>query len=119
VCLARSGRVIPVAPGENMLNALREAGVDVPSSCEGGVCVECKTRFLDGMPVHRDLVMGAADRRQYVTPCVPVARGRSSSLTYDWAAGAPNDVLCSCATPNPHEFRLQASGNGLVFKPQF
>ena len=70
VCLARSGRVIPVAPGETMLNALREAGVDVPSSCEGGVCLECKTRFLDGTPVHRDLVMSAADRRQHLTPCV-------------------------------------------------
>jgi ferredoxin-NADP reductase len=70
VRLARSGRVIPVAPGETMLNALREAGVDVPSSCEGGVCLECKTRFLDGMPLHRDLVMSAADRQQHLTPCV-------------------------------------------------
>ena len=73
--LVRSGRTIPVAPGETMLNALREAGVDVPSSCEGGVCLECKTRFLDGMPVHRDLVMSAADRRQYLTPCVSGCAG--------------------------------------------
>ena len=75
VHLARSGRTIPVAPGETMLNALREAGVDVPSSCEGGVCLECKTRFLDGTPVHRDLVMSAADRRQYLTPCVSGCAG--------------------------------------------
>jgi ferredoxin-NADP reductase len=75
VHLARSGRVIPVAPGETMLNALREAGVDVPSSCEGGVCLECKTRFFDGMPVHRDLVMSAADRRQHLTPCVSGCAG--------------------------------------------
>lgn len=75
VRLVRSGRTIPVAPGETMLNALREAGVDVPSSCEGGVCLECKTRFLDGMPVHRDLVMSAADRRQYLTPCVSGCAG--------------------------------------------
>jgi ferredoxin-NADP reductase len=75
VRLARSGRVIPVAPGETMLNALREAGVDVPSSCEGGVCLECKTRFLHGMPVHRDLVMSAADRWQHLTPCVSGCAG--------------------------------------------
>jgi ferredoxin-NADP reductase len=81
VRLARSERVIPVPPGETMLNALREAGVDVPSSCEGGVCLECKTRFLDGMPVHRDLVMSAADRRQFLTPCVSGCAG--SQLVLD------------------------------------
>jgi len=70
VQLARSGRIIPVAADETMLNALREAGVDVPSSCEGGVCLECKTRFLEGAPVHRDLLMNPADRREYITPCV-------------------------------------------------
>jgi vanillate O-demethylase ferredoxin subunit len=75
VQLARSGRVIPVAKDDTMLNALREAGVDVPSSCEGGVCLECKTRFLDGAPVHRDLVMSPADRREYVTPCVSGCAG--------------------------------------------
>lgn len=75
VQLARSGRVIPVAKDETMLNALREAGVDIPSSCEGGVCLECKTRFLDGTPVHRDLVMSPADRLEYVTPCVSGCAG--------------------------------------------
>jgi vanillate O-demethylase ferredoxin subunit len=70
VVLARSGRAIPVARGETMLQALRVAGVDMPASCEGGVCLECKTRYLEGAPMHRDLVMPAAERGQYLTPCV-------------------------------------------------
>ena len=53
-----------------MLQALRVAGVDMPASCEGGVCLECKTRYLEGAPMHRDLVMPAAERGQYLTPCV-------------------------------------------------
>ena len=73
--LSRSRRIIAVAQGETMLNALREAGVDLPSSCEGGVCLECKTRFLDGVPVHRDLVMSVADRQHHLTPCVSSCAG--------------------------------------------
>jgi ferredoxin-NADP reductase len=68
--LASSGRRIAVAAGQGMLDALRAAGVEVPSSCEGGVCLECKTRYLEGSPVHRDLLMSAEDRRSFLTPCV-------------------------------------------------
>jgi ferredoxin-NADP reductase len=75
VRLARSGRTIHVPEGETMLNALREAGVDVPSSCEAGVCLECKTRFLEGTPIHRDLLMAVADRRDHLTPCVSSCSG--------------------------------------------
>lgn len=68
--LVRSGRIIPVGKGVTMLQALRSAGVELESSCEGGVCLECKTRYLAGSPIHRDLVMQAEDRREFITPCV-------------------------------------------------
>lgn len=68
--LARSGRLLVVPRGQTMLAALREAGFDLDSSCEGGVCLECKTRYLAGQPVHRDLTLPAADRRNFITPCV-------------------------------------------------
>lgn len=73
--LARSGQRIAVAAGQGMLDALRAAGIDVPSSCEGGVCLECKTRYLEGAPLHRDLLMSAADRQAFVTPCVSGCSG--------------------------------------------
>lgn len=68
--LARSKRSIPVAAGMTILEALRESGVEIEASCEGGVCLTCKTRYLEGAPIHRDLVMKPADRREFMTPCV-------------------------------------------------
>jgi len=53
-----------------ILEALRESGVEIEASCEGGVCLTCKTRYLEGTPIHRDLVMKPADRREFMTPCV-------------------------------------------------
>jgi ferredoxin-NADP reductase len=73
--LARSNRVIPVRQGQTMLAALREAGVEMNASCEAGVCLECKTRYLDGQPVHRDLTMPAQERGRFVTPCVSGCAG--------------------------------------------
>jgi vanillate O-demethylase ferredoxin subunit len=73
--LARSARRITVPRGQTMLAVLREAGIDMPASCEGGVCLECKTRYLAGAPLHRDLTMPAADRGQFVTPCVSGCSG--------------------------------------------
>lgn len=52
--LARSGRVIAVQADQSALQALCAAGVDVPSSCEQGVCGTCLTRVLSGTPDHRD-----------------------------------------------------------------
>jgi vanillate O-demethylase ferredoxin subunit len=68
--LARSKRSIPVAAGMTILEALRESGVEIEASCEGGVCLTCKTRYLEGAPIHRDLVMKPTDRREFMTPCV-------------------------------------------------
>jgi ferredoxin-NADP reductase len=78
--LARSARLVPVAKGQTMLQALRGAGVELPSSCEGGVCLECKTRYLEGSPVHRDLVMKPGERAEYLTPCVSGCASKSLTL---------------------------------------
>ena len=70
VVLARSGRTIPVRGGQSILNALREHDVEVESSCEAGVCRSCKTDFSAGVPVHRDLVLSADERRKSMLICV-------------------------------------------------
>lgn len=57
--LASSGRVIPVRADQSALAALLEAGLDIPMSCEQGVCGTCLTRVKSGVPDHRD---------QYLTP---------------------------------------------------
>lgn len=59
VRLAGSGRVIAVPADRSVVQALADAGVNLPTSCEQGVCGTCLTRVIDGEPEHRD---------QYLTP---------------------------------------------------
>jgi ferredoxin len=73
--LARRGDIVPVGVGETMLDALRNAEVEVPSSCEAGVCLDCKVRYLSGTPEHRDLALSKSDRNSYLTPCVSGCAG--------------------------------------------
>lgn len=75
VQLANSGRVIEVPKGQTILNALRSANVDIPASCEAGVCLECKTRYLEGAPIHKDLTLGIEGRKTFLTPCVSGSAG--------------------------------------------
>lgn len=62
VKLARSGRELRIEPGQTILNALREAGIDAPYSCEEGICGACMTMVLSGMPDHRDTVLTPSER---------------------------------------------------------
>lgn len=77
VKLARSGQVIRIAPDQTVLAALRESGVDVPHSCEQGVCGTCATRVLEGEPDHRDLCLSAEERMKNMLfmPCCSRAKG--------------------------------------------
>ena len=49
---------------------LADGEVEIDASCEGGACLTCKTRYLGGVPIHRDLVMKPTERREFMTPCV-------------------------------------------------
>jgi vanillate O-demethylase ferredoxin subunit len=83
VRLARSGRVIPVPRDRTVLQALADASVAVPSSCEQGVCGTCLTRVLQGTPDHRDLYLTPAERaaNDQFTPCC--SRAKSATLVLD------------------------------------
>ena len=68
--LVRSGRSVPVGQGQSMSDALKAAGIEIDTSCGAGTCGTCKTRYLAGTPIHRDLVLRRSEREQYLTPCV-------------------------------------------------
>jgi len=70
VRLASSGSRIEVAPATSILEAMRAAGHDAPSSCESGTCGTCKTRLLEGLADHRDLVLMDDERRDWIMICV-------------------------------------------------
>ena len=83
VQIASSGAVIRVAPDQSVLAALTAAGVDVPASCEQGVCGTCLTRVIDGTPDHRDLYLTDEERARgdQFTPCC--SRAKSPRLVLD------------------------------------
>jgi tetrachlorobenzoquinone reductase len=64
VQLARSGKEVIVEPGNSILKALREAGYNVPYSCESGICGTCEMRVLAGVPDHRDSILTDDERAQ-------------------------------------------------------
>jgi vanillate O-demethylase ferredoxin subunit len=68
--LARSNRRIDVCPGQTMLSALLDFGIDVPASCCGGICGACRVDWLEGEPVHRDRVLSATERQRSLMVCV-------------------------------------------------
>lgn len=83
VQLASSGAVIRVAPDQTVVAALAAAGVQVPVSCEQGVCGTCLTRVIDGVPDHRDMYLTDAERSRgdQFTPCC--SRAKSPRLVLD------------------------------------
>ena len=76
-------RRVEVPPDCSIAAALIRAGVDVPLSCEQGVCGMCMTRVIDGIPDHRDDVLSEAERASngVILPCV--SRAKSALLTLD------------------------------------
>lgn len=68
--LARSGIEIEVRAGQTMLAALQEGGVDIATSCCGGICGACKVGWIEGKPVHRDRILSAYERERFLMVCV-------------------------------------------------
>lgn len=81
VRLEQSGRIVTVPVGRSILDALRDEGVHVPSSCESGTCGSCKTRLLDGEADHRDLVLLDEEKADHIMVCV--SRAKSPCLVLD------------------------------------
>jgi ferredoxin-NADP reductase len=80
VKLASTGEVIRVPANKSALEILRARGLDLPSSCELGVCGACECRYLDGFVIHRDSVLDITARQDRMMLCVSRARG---SVTLD------------------------------------
>lgn len=83
VQLQRSGAVIRVPADRTVVQALAEHGIDLPVSCEQGVCGTCVTRVLEGTPEHRDVFLTDTEKaaNDCFTPCC--SRARSGRLVLD------------------------------------
>ena len=52
--LRRSGKTVTIPADKSIADALDEAGVHIPRSCNEGTCGTCLTKVLEGIPDHRD-----------------------------------------------------------------
>jgi ferredoxin-NADP reductase len=68
--LAASKKQTTVWPEVGLLGTLEAMGVDVPVSCGGGICGACRTRWIEGPPIHRDRVLSPAERQRELIVCV-------------------------------------------------
>jgi ferredoxin-NADP reductase len=75
VVLAKSGKEMEVLPEVGLLNTLESMDADISVSCAGGICGACRTRWLEGSPIHRDRVLSPEERAHEVIVCVAECAG--------------------------------------------
>lgn len=77
VRIASTGQTFLILPEESVAQVLARNGIDIPVSCEQGVCGTCVTRVIEGEPDHRDLFLTEAEQaaNDCFTACCSRARG--------------------------------------------
>ncbi len=82
--LARSGKTIPVAPHQSMLEAIEAAGVGAPYLCRGGACGQCESKVVSCSSAlqHNDHYLSDAEKAsgQKIMVCVSRIDGGSVAL---------------------------------------
>lgn len=81
--LASSGTSYFIPADRSVAEVLIEAGIDIPLSCEQGICGTCMTRVIQGIPDHRDMFMTESEHavNNQFTPCC--SRSRTPLLVLD------------------------------------
>ena len=78
--LTKTGKTVEVPADKTILEVLRAAGLDVPSSCETGTCGTCRTKYSGGEADHRDLVLAEHEKADTIMICVSRAKGDEITL---------------------------------------
>lgn len=83
VKIASTGEIIPIAADESITEALDKRGIEIPVSCEQGICGTCLTTIIEGEPEHRDMFLTDEEKglNQIFTPCC--SRSKSEILVLD------------------------------------
>lgn len=83
IALARSCLTLTVPAGRTILEVMREAGVDMPSSCEQGACGTCMATVIEGEPDHQDVYLNDAEKKAGTKIMTCVSRAKSARLVLD------------------------------------
>ena len=65
-----SGQKINVTRAESIIDALARSGIEIPTSCQSGLCGTCKTRYISGDVEHGDCILSDVEHQEYLTPCI-------------------------------------------------
>ena len=76
-----TGQKISVTRAESLIEALARSGIEVPTSCQSGLCGTCKTRYISGDVEHGDCILSDTEHQEYLTPCV--SHIKSGTLVLD------------------------------------
>ncbi len=79
--IASTGVLYEVPGDKSIVEVLWANGFDIDTSCETGLCATCMTRYVEGEPDHRDMVLDEDERSEYL--CVCCSRSRSPVLVLD------------------------------------
>jgi vanillate monooxygenase ferredoxin subunit len=77
VVIHSSGQVIRIAAAQTITEALVLQGIEIPMSCQQGVCGTCLTRVLEGEVDHHDLYLSPEEQaaNDQFLPCCSRAKG--------------------------------------------
>jgi vanillate O-demethylase ferredoxin subunit len=65
-----TNQTIPLTKFDSIIDTLAKSGVEIPTSCQSGLCGTCKTRYISGQVEHGDYILSDEEHAQYLTPCV-------------------------------------------------
>ena len=74
-----SGVTLTVPEDRSVLDVLNDAGIEIPSSCQQGICGTCETRVVSGEVDHRDSILSSAERAANQTMMTCVSRAKPGS----------------------------------------
>ena len=81
--LQKSSKTLQVQPGQSILQALQDAGHEVPYSCSEGVCGTCLTPVLAGQPDHWDMYLTPEEQAKGNVIMVCCSRSQTARLVLD------------------------------------
>ena len=81
VVLSKSGQRLTVPADKTIIQVLKDAGIDVLTSCEEGYCGTCETEVLEGVPDHRDEYLEEEERASNKRMMICCGRSKSPELT--------------------------------------
>lgn len=101
VKVPRLGVETVVQPGESLLDALEQCGVDVMSDCRKGECGLCEVQILDvvGVIDHRDVFYDARRQERHCRMCSCVSRVTSYSSHRAAPGHLPEIIIDIPSTP--------------------